>query len=125
VVDKIMIYVVIAAVIGGAGWLFNHQITARVHAETRATQAELAQELAEREVDRIETALQAETVRANDLQIELDDARVVETEATAVLQDRQRLETLTAARPGLLEIRAQKATTSVWETIEREANEPQ
>lgn len=124
-VDKIMIYVVIAAVIGGAGWLFNHQITARVHAETRATQAELAQELAEREVDRIETALQAETVRANDLQIELDDARVVETEATAVLQDRQRLETLTAARPGLLEIRAQKATTSVWETIEREANEPQ
>jgi len=120
-----MIYVVIAAVIGGAGWLFNHQITARVHAETRATQAELAQELAEREVDRIETALQAETVRANDLQIELDDARVVETEATAVLQDRQRLETLTAARPGLLEIRAQKATTSVWETIEREANEPQ
>lgn len=106
----------------GLGWLFNHQIDARVFAETRATQAELVAELAERERDRMAQAVQDEKQRAEVLAGELEAARLVEADSVAVLADRQRLETLTAAKPGLLEIKAQKATTRVWQRIEDEAN---
>lgn len=120
--DKLAMYGLIAVALGGLGWLFNHQISARVHAETRATQAELVAELAERERDRMAQAVQDERTRADDLAVELDAARVQESADTAVLADRERLATLTSAKPGLLEIKAQKATTRVWQTIENESN---
>lgn len=122
--DKLLLYGLGAAALAGLGWLFNHQINARVYAETRATQAELVAELAERERDRMVQSVEDEKKRADILAEELDAAREIETQANAVLQDRARFEALTAAKPGLLEIKAQKATTRVWETIEREANEP-
>lgn len=120
--DKIAIYLLAGAALAGLGWLFNHQITARVHAETRATQAELVAELAEREKDRMAQSVQDERARADDLARDLDLARQIEIEATAVFADRERLATLTSAKPGLLEIKAQKATTRVWEKIASEAN---
>ena len=115
-------YALAAAALGGLGWLFNHQIAARVHAETRATQAELVAVIAERERDRMAQSVQDERERANVLAADLDAARVVEQESVAVLQDRERLTTLTDAKPGLLEIKAQKATTRVWQQIEDESN---
>ncbi len=122
--DKLLPYVILLALIGGGGWLFNHQIKARVYAETRATQAELAQELAERERDRMEQALEDEQRRAGILQEELDAARIQFQESTAVLADRERLDRVLQAKPGLLERRAQAATTRVWTEIETEANAP-
>jgi hypothetical protein len=122
VLDKLALYALVLAALGGLGWLFNHQIAARVHAETRATQAELVATIAERERDRMADGLAMEANRAAVLQDELEQARLVEAEATAVLADRERFDTLTGAKPGLLEIKAQKATTRVWETIEAEAN---
>ena len=115
-------YALIAAALGGLGWLFNSQIDARVHAETRATQAELAATIAERERDRMAQSVQDERGRADQLAEDLDAARVIEHEAIAVLEDRERFTTLTGAKPGLLEIKAQKATTRVWQTIEDESN---
>lgn len=120
--DKALILVAILAVLAGAGWLFNHQIQARVVAETRASQAELAAEIAESERDRITESLNQERRRAEILADDLETARQDAQAATEVLEDRERLATLTAAKPGLLEIKAQKATTRVWETIEAEAN---
>jgi len=120
--DKIALYLLAGAALAGLGWLFNHQISARVAAETRATQSELAAELAERERDRMAQSVQDERRRAELLADELERARQAQSDATAVLADRERLATLTAAKPGLLEIKAQKATTRVWQTIEAEAN---
>lgn len=120
--DKLALYALAGVALAGLGWLFNHQINARVFAETRATQAELVAELAERERDRMVQAVEDEKKRADILAEELDAAREIETQANAVLQDRARFEALTGAKPGLLEIKAQKATTRVWETIQREAN---
>ena len=120
--DKLALYLLAAAALAGLGWLFNHQIQARVNAETRATQSELAAAIAERERDRMAQSVQDERRRAELLADELERARQAQSDATAVLADRERLATLTAAKPGLLEIKAQKATTRVWETIEAEAN---
>jgi uncharacterized iron-regulated membrane protein len=120
--DKLALYALAGVALAGLGWLFNHQINARVFAETRATQAELVAELAERERDRMAQSVEDEKKRADLLADELDIARAIEIEANAVLQDRARFDALTAAKPGLLEIKAQKATTRVWETIAREAN---
>lgn len=120
--DKVALYGLALVALGGLGWLFNHQISARVVAETRASQAELVAELAERERDRMADALAMEANRAAVLADELDVARQVEKEATAVLADRERFAAVTGAKPGLLEIKAQKATTRVWDTIEAEAN---
>lgn len=120
--DKLALYAFGMVALAGIGWLFNHQISARVAAETTAGLAIAAQELAERERDRMADSLEDEKQRAADLAAELDEARQVEAEATAVLADRQRFETLTGAKPGLLEIKAQKATTRVWDQIEGEAN---
>ena len=120
--DKVALYGFAGIALLGLGWLFNHQIQARVVAETRASQAELVAELAERERDRMAQAVQDEKLRANALATELEAARTIEQASVAVLQDRQRFETLTSAKPGLLEIKAQKATTRVWQQIETEAN---
>lgn len=120
--DKLGLYAFGLVALAGLGWLFNHQIQARVVAETRATSAELVATLAELERDRMAQAVEDEKTRANVLQAELSDARATEADSIAVLQDRQRLETLTSAKPGLLEIKAQKATTRVWQQIEAEAN---
>lgn len=120
--DKLALYALAGVALAGLGWLFNHQIQARVVAETRAVSAELVAELAELERDRMAQAVEDEKTRANELQAELETARAVEAETIAVLQDRQRLETLTSAKPGLLEIKAQKATTRVWQQIQDEAN---
>lgn len=120
--DKLAMYGLIAVALGGLGWLFNHQIAARVHAETRATQAELVATIAERERDRMAQSVQDERTRANNLAADLEAARVQESDEIAVLADRERLATLTSAKPGLLEIKAQKATTRVWQMIEDESN---
>ncbi len=117
--DKLAMYGLVAIALGGLGWLFNHQITARVNAETRATQSELAAELADRERQRMADALVLESSRATVLQVELDAARNTEADATAVLQDRDRLARLTGAKPGLLENRAQAATTRVLQRLSR------
>lgn len=121
-IDKLALYGFAALALGGLGWLFNHQIAARVEAETRATQSQLVADLAERERDRMTESLAAESLRAAVLQDELEVARQAEQANTAVLKDRERLTTLTAAKPGLLEIKAQKATTRVWDTIKSESN---
>lgn len=122
--DKLLLAGIAVAVLAGAGWLFNHQISARVAAEGRATSYEIAAEIAEAENARLTEALAQEKQRSANLDTELQEARTVEAEAIAVLEDRSRLSTLTNARPGLIQIRARKATTAVWETIEAEANAP-
>lgn len=122
--DKLMAAGIVLAVLAGLGWLFNHQINARIVAEDRATKYELAAELAEAKAARLETSLEEETRRAAILADELQLARVQESEAIQVLEDRSRLARLTNAKPGLIEIRARKATTAVWTTIEAEANAP-
>lgn len=123
--DKLIAAGVLVLFLAGMGWLFNHQIAARVAAEERATASELAADLARREVDRIRADLEDERRRSALLDDELQQARVIEAEAVAVLEDRSRLARLTNARPGLIQIRARKATTAVWEQIEAEANAQQ
>lgn len=122
--DKLIAAGIAVAFLAGMGWLFNHQISARVKAEERATAAEIAQELSERQLERITQDLEDEKRRSAQLDDDLQQARIVEAEAIEVLEDRGRLARLTQAKPGLLEIKARKATTRVWETIEAEANAP-
>lgn len=120
--DKLIAGAVVLALLGGLGWLFNHQIKARVDAEGRATKYELARDLAEAERDELRADIEAERLRTATLTDELQLAREIEAEATAVLADRGRFENLLQQKPGLLEIKARKATTQVWATIEAEAN---
>ena len=115
--------VVFVALLGGAGWLFNHQIEARIAAEQAAQAERTRADLSEARVADLETQVEQERERQAALQKELQAARDVEAKATAVVQDRERLKTLTAAKPGLLERRARAATSKVWSTIESESRE--
>lgn len=109
--------------IGAGGYIVKSQIDARVVAEISATAERTRADLADKQVERLEAALETDRERQVILQRELDQARTNETDSVAVLQDRQRLERLTSAKPGHLEILARKATTRVWKTIEAEANQ--
>lgn len=120
--DKLIAGGIVLALLVGLGWLFNHQIQARVDAEGRATKYELARDLAVTEKEQILEDLADERLRSGILDDELQLARLENQEAIAVLEDRNRLHELTQRKPGLMEIKAQKATTRVWETIEAEAN---
>ena len=117
------ILVIVVLIIGGAGYLFNHQIESRIVAEQAAQSERTRADLAESRVESLERDLEDERERQAELQRELQAARDVEAKSTAVLEDRERLETLTAAKPGLLEIKARKATTAVWSKIEAESRE--
>jgi len=120
--DKVMMFGFGIILLGGLGWLFNHQIQARVAAETTAGLAVAAAEIAERERDKIRESLENEKVRSAVLTVELEVARVDEQEATAILQDTGKIASALAGRPTWLQLKARKATTKVWETIEEEAN---
>jgi hypothetical protein len=71
----------------------------------------------------LESDLVKESERQEKLQTELQAARDLEATTTEVLEDRRRLETLTAAKPKLLERMARKATTKVWDEIESESRQ--
>lgn len=120
---NIQIMVVIVLLIAGGGYLFKDQIDQRVAAETAATAERTRADLAEVKVKQLETDLENERERLAELQTDLQAARNVEAKATSVLQDRERLKRLTGLKPGRLEIKARKATTMVWKTIEEESAE--
>ena len=120
--------VVVVVVVGGGmiaagAFLVNGQIGSRVAAEVSATAERTRADLAEQQVARLEKAVADERDRQADLQIELQAARDNETEATEVLEDRERLARLTGAKPERLERMAQRATTKVWEQIAEESRE--
>ncbi len=115
------VLIIAGLMIAAGGWIVKGQIDARVVAEISATAERTRADLSEKQVERLEAALVADRERQAILQRELDEARASEIESTAVLQDRKRLERLTSAKPGLLEIKARKATTRVWKAIEDES----
>lgn len=104
--------------------LVNGQIDMRVAAEVSATAERTRADLAEAERDRLERNIEDERHRQEVLNEELQDARDREDETTEVLEDRERLDRLTQAKPGLIERQARRATTRVWKQIELESREP-
>ncbi len=119
----IVVVVLGGGMIAAGAFLVNGQIDSRVAAEVSATAERTRADLAEQQVARLEKAVADERDRQADLQIELQAARDNETEATEVLEDRERLARLTGAKPELLERMAQRATTKVWEQIAEESRE--
>lgn len=109
--------------IGGAGWLVNHQINARVAAEQVALAERTRAEISEAAIARLETQLELERERQRMLQNDLQEARDREAKTTAVVEDRARLERLTQSKPTLLERMARRATTQVWSEIEAESRD--
>jgi len=110
--------------IGAGALLVKGQIDMRVAAEVAATAERTRADLAERQVDRLEMAVENQQERQAVLTDALQAARDREEESTDVLEDRARLENLTQAKPGLLERLARTATTKVWEQIEADSREP-
>ena len=119
----IVVVVLGGGMIAAGAFLVNGQIDSRVAAEVSATAERTRADLAEQQVARLEKAVADERDRQADLQIELQAARDNETEATEVLEDRERLARLTGAKPERLERMAQRATTKVWEQIAEESRE--
>ena len=109
--------------IGAGAFLVKGQIDMRVAAEVAATAERTRADLAEQQVDRLEEAIDDDRERQEELRTELQAARNREAETTDVLEDRARLDSLTQAKPGLLERLARRATTQVWEDIEVVARE--
>lgn len=109
--------------IAAGGFLVKGQIEARMAAEVAASAERTRADLAEQERDRLEEAIDAERERQAELQTELQAARDREKDSTEVLEDRERLDRLTQAKPGLLERLARRATTQVWEEIEVESRD--
>jgi len=96
----------------------------RVAAEVAATAERTRADLAERQVNRLEMAVENQQERQAVLTDALQAARDREEESTDVLEDRNRLENLTQAKPSLIERLARTATTKVWEQIEADSREP-
>ena len=115
------ILAIVGLLIAAGGYIVKSQIDARVVAEISATAERTRADLSAKQVERLEAALKTDRERQALLQRELDEARKFESESTAVLQDRKRLERLTGLKPGLLEIKARKATTAIWKLIEAES----
>jgi len=110
--------------IGAGALLVKGQIDMRVAAEVAATAERTRADLAERQVNRLEMAVENQQERQAVLTDALQAARDREEESTDVLEDRNRLENLTQAKPSLIERLARTATTKVWEQIEADSREP-
>jgi len=123
-IQALLVVLVLGGGMIGAGvFLVKGQIDMRVAAEVSATAERTRADLAEAQVDRLEEALEDDRERQAELRTELQAARTREDETTEVLEDRARLESLTQAKPGLLERLARRATTKVWTDIELVARE--
>ena len=120
----LVVLVLGGGMIGAGFFLVNGQIDMRVAAEVSATAERTRADLAEAERDRLENNIEAERERQEVLNEELQAARDREDDTTEVLEDRERLDRLTQAKPGLIERQARRATTRVWKDIENESREP-
>lgn len=120
----LVVLVLGGGMIAAGAFLVNGQIDMRVAAEVSATAERTRADLAEAERDRLERNIKAEHERQEVLTRELQEARDREDETTEVLEDRERLDRLTQAKPGLIERQARRATTRVWKDIELESREP-
>lgn len=120
----LVVLVLGGGMIGAGFFLVNGQIDMRVAAEVSASAERTRADLAEAERDRLENNIEAERERQEVLTQELQDARDREDETTEVLEDRERLNRLVQAKPGLIERQARRATTRVWKDIELESREP-
>jgi len=118
-----VILVLGGGMIGAGALLVKGQIDMRVAAEVAATSERTRADLAERQVDRLEMAVENQRERQAELTEDLQAARDREEASTDVLEDRARLDQLTQAKPGLLERLARTATTKVWEEIEADSRE--
>jgi len=118
-----VILVLGGGMIGAGALLVKGQIDMRVAAEVAATSERTRADLAERQVDRLEMAVENQRERQAALTEDLQAARDREEASTDVLEDRARLDNLTQAKPGLLERLARTATTKVWEEIEADSRE--
>lgn len=119
----ILILVLAASVIGSGGLLIRSQIENRVAAELEAQAEKTRAELAEVRISRLEDLIKLEKERQEELVQELQAARDREATTTEVLEDRNRLDRLTQARPTLIERQARRATTKVWQEIEAESRD--
>lgn len=119
----LVVLVLGGGMIAAGALLVNGQIDMRVAAEIAATAERTRADLAEHERDRLEESIDEERERQEVLAGELQAARDREIESTEVLEDRERLNRLTQAKPGLIERQARRATTRVWEEIELESRE--
>ena len=119
----LVVLVLGGGMIAAGAFLVNGQIDMRVAAEVAATAERTRADLAEKERDRLEESIEEERERQEVLTGELQAARDREVETTEVLEDRERLNRLTQAKPGLIERQARRATTRVWEEIELESRE--
>lgn len=120
----LVVLVLGGGMIAAGGFLVKGQIDMRVAAEVAASAERTRADLAERERDRLESEIATEQDRQATLTRELQDARDREVETTEVLEDRERLNRLTQAKPGLIERQARRATSRVWNQIEAESREP-
>ena len=119
----LVVLVLGGGMIAAGGFLVKGQIDMRVAAEVAATAERTRADLAEAQVNRLETNIKAERERQEVLTRELQAARDREVQTTEVLEDRARLDRLTQAKPGLIERQARRATTRVWKEIEAESRE--
>jgi uncharacterized protein YlxW (UPF0749 family) len=119
----LVVLVLGGGMIAAGGFLVKGQIDMRVAAEVAATAERTRADLAEAQVDRLEDDIEQEQERQEELQKELQAARDLEATTTEVLEDRERLNRLTQAKPGLIERQARRATTKVWSDIEVESRE--
>jgi hypothetical protein len=119
----IVVLVLGGGMIGAGAFLVKGQIDQRVEAETEAVAQETRAELAERQLERVTNQLEQERTRQEELARDLQAARDRENQTTEVLEDRERLNRLTQAKPGLIERQARRATTRVWTEIEEESRE--
>ncbi len=120
----LVVLVLGGGMIAAGAFLVNGQIDMRVAAEVAATAERTRADLAEHERDRLEESIEDERERQEVLTQELQAARDREVEATEVVEDRERLNRLTQAKPSLIERQARRATTRVWKEIELESREP-
>lgn len=107
----------------GGFFLVKGQIDQRVEAETELVAQETRAELAEKQLERVERQLTQEKTRQEQLARDLQAARDREQIATEIVEDVDRLNRLTQAKPGLIERQARKATTRVWSDIEDDSRE--
>lgn len=120
---NIQLFGIIGILVVAGYFVVSGQIDARVAAEITASSERTRADLSEKQIERLEFALENERERQARLQTDLQAARDLEAKTTEIVQDRDRVRRLTQAKPGLIEIKAQKATTAVWKAIEVESRE--
>jgi hypothetical protein len=119
----LVVLVLGGGMIAAGAFLVKGQIDQRVEAETELVAQETRAELAERQLERMTNQLAQERTRQEELVRDLQAARDREATTTEVVEDRDRLNRLTQAKPGLIERQARKATTKVWNDIEADSRE--